>query len=83
MVRLDTNAALTEAIAMYERAGYRAIERYNDNPYAEGLVREGAAVVGLAGEEHQQVSAASWSGSSGRRVSSGAMIVLPSVGPSR
>ena len=34
MVRLDTNSALTEAIAMYERAGYRSIERYNDNPYA-------------------------------------------------
>ena len=35
VVRLDTNQALTEAIAMYERAGYRRIERYNDNPYAE------------------------------------------------
>ncbi|MCE9621463.1 MAG: GNAT family N-acetyltransferase [Actinomycetia bacterium] len=34
VVRLDTNSALTEAIAMYEGAGYRAIERYNDNPYA-------------------------------------------------
>ncbi len=34
VVRLDTNSALTEAIAMYERAGYRAIGRYNDNPYA-------------------------------------------------
>jgi DNA-binding MarR family transcriptional regulator/GNAT superfamily N-acetyltransferase len=33
-VVLDTNAALTEALAMYERAGYRAIERYNDNPWA-------------------------------------------------
>ena len=33
-VRLDTNAALTEAIAMYHRAGYRAIPRYNDNPWA-------------------------------------------------
>jgi DNA-binding MarR family transcriptional regulator len=33
-LRLDTNGALTEAIAMYERAGYRAIERYNDNPWA-------------------------------------------------
>jgi len=33
-VYLDTNASLTEAIAMYERAGYRAIERYNDNPWA-------------------------------------------------
>ena len=34
IVRLDTNAALTEAIGMYQRAGYRAIERYNDNPWA-------------------------------------------------
>ncbi len=34
-VRLDTNAVLTEAIRMYERAGYRAIERYNDNPHAQ------------------------------------------------
>ncbi len=35
VVRLDTNGVLTEAIAMYERAGYCRIERYNDNPYAE------------------------------------------------
>jgi DNA-binding MarR family transcriptional regulator/GNAT superfamily N-acetyltransferase len=35
VVRLDTNGTLTEAIAMYERAGYRRIERYNDNPYAQ------------------------------------------------
>ena len=34
-VRLDTNGALTEAVAMYERADYRRIGRYNDNPYAE------------------------------------------------
>jgi GNAT superfamily N-acetyltransferase len=34
-VVLDTNATLTEAIAMYERCGYQAIERYNDNPYAQ------------------------------------------------
>jgi DNA-binding MarR family transcriptional regulator/predicted GNAT family N-acyltransferase len=33
-VRLDTNAALTEAISMYQRAGYRAIDPYNDNPWA-------------------------------------------------
>jgi DNA-binding MarR family transcriptional regulator/RimJ/RimL family protein N-acetyltransferase len=35
MVRLDTNSTLVEAIAMYERAGYRSIGRYGDNPYAE------------------------------------------------
>ncbi len=34
-VRLDTNATLTTAISMYERAGYQAIERYNDNPFAQ------------------------------------------------
>ncbi|WP_028659612.1 bifunctional helix-turn-helix transcriptional regulator/GNAT family N-acetyltransferase [Nocardioides insulae] len=33
-VRLDTQESLTEAIALYERAGYTAVERYNDNPYA-------------------------------------------------
>jgi DNA-binding MarR family transcriptional regulator/GNAT superfamily N-acetyltransferase len=32
---LDTNSTLREAITMYERAGYHAIERYNDNPYAQ------------------------------------------------
>ena len=35
VVRLDTNSVLTEAIAMYGRAGYHAIGRYNDNPYAQ------------------------------------------------
>ena len=34
-VVLDTNGTLTEAIAMYERAGYRQVQRYNDNPYAQ------------------------------------------------
>lgn len=34
-VILDTNAELAEAIAMYESSGYRPIERYNDNPYAQ------------------------------------------------
>ncbi|HEY7275903.1 MAG TPA: helix-turn-helix domain-containing GNAT family N-acetyltransferase [Trebonia sp.] len=33
-VRLDTNAALAEAISMYQRAGYRPIARYSDNPWA-------------------------------------------------
>lgn len=34
-VRLDTNATLTEAVGMYEAAGYTEVARYNDNPYAE------------------------------------------------
>ena len=33
-VYLDTNDALVEAVAMYQRSGYRTIARYNDNPYA-------------------------------------------------
>ena len=34
-VRLDTRgAALPEAVALYEKAGYVRIERYNDNPHA-------------------------------------------------
>ena len=35
VVRLDTHGSLAEAVAMYERAGYRRIERYNDNPHAQ------------------------------------------------
>lgn len=34
-VVLDTNRALTEAQAMYRKAGYREIDRYNDNDYAD------------------------------------------------
>lgn len=34
-VRLDTSRTLTEAIALYRRAGYVEVERYNDNPDAE------------------------------------------------
>lgn len=39
-VYLDTNGTLVEAIAMYERAGYTQIERYNDNPFAEHWFRK-------------------------------------------
>lgn len=35
VVRLDTNAELTAAIAMYRSAGYVEVPRYNDNPYAQ------------------------------------------------
>ena len=35
LVRLDTNAVLTEAVAMYLSSGYVEIDRYNDNPYAQ------------------------------------------------
>lgn len=34
-VVLDTNSALTEAVALYDRAGFARIARYNDNPHAQ------------------------------------------------
>jgi ribosomal protein S18 acetylase RimI-like enzyme len=34
-VRLETNRALTEAIAMYRAAGYREVDAFNDEPYAD------------------------------------------------
>lgn len=39
-VVLDTNAALSQALAMYANAGYTPIERYNDNPYAHHWFRK-------------------------------------------
>lgn len=36
-VVLDTNTTLVEAVALYDRAGYRRIDRYNDNPHAEAF----------------------------------------------
>lgn len=35
VLRLDTNATLKEAHAMYRKRGYQEIARYNDNPYAQ------------------------------------------------
>src|SRR5262249_40141261 len=34
VVRLETNRALHEAIALYRRSGYVETERFNDEPYA-------------------------------------------------
>ncbi|HEX4480259.1 MAG TPA: GNAT family N-acetyltransferase [Rudaea sp.] len=34
-VRLDTNATLDEALALYRSSGYHEIPRFNDNPYAQ------------------------------------------------
>lgn len=34
-LRLDTNATLTEALALYRRSGWTETPRYNDNPYAQ------------------------------------------------
>ena len=34
LVRLETNAALTEAISLYRSAGFREVDPFNDEPYA-------------------------------------------------
>ena len=34
-VRLDSNRALTEAIALYKKCGYSEVARFNDDPYAQ------------------------------------------------
>jgi hypothetical protein len=32
LIRLDTNEVLVEAVRLYERHGYRRIDRYHDHP---------------------------------------------------
>lgn len=40
VVVLDTHRSLGEALSMYAAAGYREVERYNDNPYAQAFFRK-------------------------------------------
>jgi DNA-binding MarR family transcriptional regulator/ribosomal protein S18 acetylase RimI-like enzyme len=35
LLRLETNRALSEAISLYRKAGYREVARFNDDPYAD------------------------------------------------
>ncbi len=35
VLRLDTNSALPEAVAMYRKAGWTEIDRFNDDPYPD------------------------------------------------
>lgn len=35
VIRLETNRSLTEAIQLYRESGYREVERFNDEPYAD------------------------------------------------
>ncbi|MDX1781346.1 MAG: GNAT family N-acetyltransferase [Thalassovita sp.] len=35
LLRLDTNSALPEAVALYRNAGWTEIERFNDDPYPD------------------------------------------------
>ena len=34
VIRLETNRALTEAIALYRRSGYVEVDAFNAEPYA-------------------------------------------------
>ncbi len=34
-LRLDTNSALPEAVALYRNSGWREIDRFNDDPYPD------------------------------------------------
>jgi DNA-binding MarR family transcriptional regulator/N-acetylglutamate synthase-like GNAT family acetyltransferase len=66
VVRLDTNDTLVEAIAMYERAGYRSIERYNDNEWArcwfEKSLRDRHGLIARAATRRQGTTVASLQG---------------------
>ena len=66
VVRLDTNDTLVEAIAMYERAGYRSIERYNDNEWArcwfEKSLRDRHGLIARAAKRRQGTTVASLQG---------------------
>lgn len=35
VLRLDTNSALPEALALYRKLGWREIDRFNDDPYPD------------------------------------------------
>jgi DNA-binding MarR family transcriptional regulator/GNAT superfamily N-acetyltransferase len=47
-IRLDTNKALVEAIAMYRANGYREIDAFNDEPYAHHWFEKELAGAALA-----------------------------------
>ena len=35
VIRLDSNGALVQAIAMYRASGYQEVDAFNDEPYAD------------------------------------------------
>jgi ribosomal protein S18 acetylase RimI-like enzyme len=39
-LRLDTNAALTQALAMYRKHGFASVERFNTNPDATDFLEK-------------------------------------------
>jgi DNA-binding MarR family transcriptional regulator/GNAT superfamily N-acetyltransferase len=45
MTRLETNRALTEAIALYRACGYREVPAFNDEPYAHHWFEKALAAV--------------------------------------
>jgi GNAT superfamily N-acetyltransferase len=48
LLRLDTNRALTNAIAMYRAWGWTEIPRFNDDPYAEVFFEKPLGTMGAA-----------------------------------
>ena len=66
-IRLETNGALTEAIALYRSSGYEEVEPFNDEPHAAPLVREAAA----RGRSRAATSASCGRGGSCRAASAG------------
>jgi DNA-binding MarR family transcriptional regulator/GNAT superfamily N-acetyltransferase len=44
-IRLETNRALTEAVAMYRSAGYRSVTPFNDEPYADHWFEKRVAAI--------------------------------------
>ncbi len=57
IIRLETNDALVEAIAMYRSAGYDEVDAFNDEPYAhhwfeKQLVPPGSELPDLRGRQH-------------------------------
>lgn len=47
-VVLDTHLVLTEAVGLYERAGYARVEPYNDNPHAQAWFAKDLLIPGPA-----------------------------------
>lgn len=46
VLQLETNRALTEAIALYRRSGYIEVSRFNDEPYAHHWFEKRLALTG-------------------------------------
>ena len=45
VLRLDTNSALPEAVALYRNTGWTEIPRYNDDPYPDVFFEKAVAAL--------------------------------------